>query len=247
MKTHPKIEAILKRNDLTKEYRNAVEHADHANKLSRSYTVRKKTKSEVLSTLHADLIIHGLEELNGMSADLWLMRAIREYESAPFRISDDGRLVENGPEEQLWKNINCEGRMYQVRWKTLMPNDLWWDGDKINDSLPLNREDHHWKVTHIYGDCNMSQEMRDRIEEFRHEISLWDTSIDPSEAMHDFLKFSRSANLHKEDVRHYFQEFIDMLDDKTDVIFSEDVQEIRGKTVELLRDIDEEIFQRFKA
>jgi hypothetical protein len=84
MRTHPKISAILKRKNLSPEYRKAVEEADYANKMERAYrghgTTYRPTPSDVISSMHADLIIAGVEKVNGMSADIWIMRGIRELE-----------------------------------------------------------------------------------------------------------------------------------------------------------------------
>jgi len=88
MKTHPKIAAILKRNDLSKEYRQAVEEANKAHKLSRAHSPSAKhapTKREVLALSHASLLISGIEKVCGMEPDVWMLRLIRDYEKAPVQ------------------------------------------------------------------------------------------------------------------------------------------------------------------
>lgn len=79
MKTHPKIAAILKRTDLTPEYRKAVELADMADKQNRSYNgIQQPSLSGILSSMHAELLKVGVETVAEQGADIWLFRCIRE-------------------------------------------------------------------------------------------------------------------------------------------------------------------------
>ncbi len=86
MRTHPKIAAILKRKNLTEEYRKAVEEADNAHKVSRAYqgsgSNYKPTLGDVICSAHASLIIAGVEKINGMESDVWIARLHRDLKAA---------------------------------------------------------------------------------------------------------------------------------------------------------------------
>jgi hypothetical protein len=88
----------------------------------------------------------------------------------------------------------------------------------------------------------ITAELRNRIHVFLDELSAWDNSVDPSEALYDLTKFCRIRNEDNEDVRHYFLKLIDILDGKTDVMFFQDgVNEMKQKTLSLMNDIDVEL------
>jgi len=85
MRNSPRIEAILNRSNLTKEYRQTVELAAEADRRCRSYAgsgnvSSPQSRGDILAEMHADLINNGLEQINGMDADLWIARSLREYE-----------------------------------------------------------------------------------------------------------------------------------------------------------------------
>ena len=84
MKTHPRIAAILKRTNLTPEYRKVVELADMADKKDRSYWgcnnshKNQPSLSDILAGMHSELLKVGVETVAGQGADVWLFRCIRE-------------------------------------------------------------------------------------------------------------------------------------------------------------------------
>lgn len=133
MRTHPKIAAILKRSDLSAEYRKSVELADDAHKTSRAYHGSGSnfvpTPSYVLCSMHASLIIAGTEKVNGMEADVWIMRAVRELKMAE-------ELTERNKKQmpKLNKNFITEGN--PIRRQELIQYDI--EKDELLDVLNDN-------------------------------------------------------------------------------------------------------------
>jgi len=85
MRTHPKIKAAMDRAT-TDDQRKAVEQADHADKVSRAYWGHGHknvvTKKYVLDLAHAILLREGLTSVVGQDIDVFLLRFLRDYESA---------------------------------------------------------------------------------------------------------------------------------------------------------------------
>lgn len=84
MKTHPRINAILKRTNLTLEYRAAVELADKADKKDRSYWGANNSHkqlpslSDIIAIMHSDLLKLGIEDISEQKVDAWLLRYFRQ-------------------------------------------------------------------------------------------------------------------------------------------------------------------------
>jgi len=172
--------------------------------------------------------------------------------SALIEEFEEGKAKEpsanNGyPQEHDRKDVEVDGRKYAVAWEHTDIGDLCWMGD---DAFPnkLFIMDMHayapaynyaWKVMHIYGEDLTPLEMRAKVDAFLDELSVWDTSIDPAEDLHDMKQFCRIRNTAGEDVRHYLRELVDMLDGKTNVLFfQEGVKEMKEKTLALIGEMD---------
>lgn len=82
MRTHPAIAALLRKPHAQALYQKALHEADQADKADRVWHgPGKRTTAQVIDAMHADLIKAGAHQINGMPADVWLLRALRELRS----------------------------------------------------------------------------------------------------------------------------------------------------------------------
>jgi hypothetical protein len=86
MKTHPRIAAILKRTNLTPDYRRSVELADMADKKHRSYwghnnAHKHQSLSDMIASMHSELLKLGIETIAEQEVDVWLLRCFRQLQT----------------------------------------------------------------------------------------------------------------------------------------------------------------------